>query len=110
MRGPQVAIVDAMSQSTAESAAERWAQTRTFHHSLYSPERIAAAKAERGASVSVCLPARECAETVGEIVGALVDLRERGAIDEIVVSTPLRPTGLPRSPSGPAHACIRRRS
>ncbi|MGO9248655.1 MAG: glucosyl-3-phosphoglycerate synthase [Solirubrobacteraceae bacterium] len=74
-----------MSQSTAESAAERWAQTRTFHHSLYSPERIAAAKAERGASVSVCLPARECAETVGEIVGALVDLRERGAIDEIVV-------------------------
>jgi len=74
-----------MSESTAESAAERWAQTRTFHHSLYSPEQIAAARAERGPSVSVCLPARECAETVGEIVGQLVELRGRGAIDEIVV-------------------------
>jgi glucosyl-3-phosphoglycerate synthase len=35
--------------------------------------------------VSVCLPARECAGTVGEIVAALVALREAGAIDEIVV-------------------------
>jgi glucosyl-3-phosphoglycerate synthase len=68
-----------------ESAAERWAQTRTFHHSLYSPARIAAARAERGLGVSVCLPARECAETVGEIVTALAHLREEGAIDEIVV-------------------------
>ncbi len=33
----------------------------------------------------MCLPARECAETVGAIVGELVKLRERGAIDEIVV-------------------------
>ena len=74
-----------MSRSTVESAAERWEQTRTFHHSLYTPERIATARAERGWSVSVCLPARECAATVGEIVGQLVELRERGAIDEIVV-------------------------
>jgi glucosyl-3-phosphoglycerate synthase len=62
--------------------AERWAQARSFHHSLYPPERIAA---ERELSVSVCLPARECAATVGEIVGALAGLREAGAIDEIVV-------------------------
>jgi glucosyl-3-phosphoglycerate synthase len=33
----------------------------------------------------VCLPARECAGTVGEIDSALVELRELGAIDEIVV-------------------------
>lgn len=63
-------------------AAERWAKARTFHHSLYSAERIAR---EREASVSVCLPARECAETVGGIVGALTRLREVGAIDELVV-------------------------
>jgi glucosyl-3-phosphoglycerate synthase len=62
--------------------AERWAQARTFHHSLYPPKRIAA---ERECSVSVCLPARECAQTVGEIVGALAELREAGTIDEIVV-------------------------
>jgi glucosyl-3-phosphoglycerate synthase len=62
--------------------AERWAKARSFHHSLYPAERIAA---ERESSVSVCLPARECAETVGEIVGVLGRLREAGAIDEVVV-------------------------
>jgi len=64
------------------SAAERWARARSFHHSLYPASRIAA---ERRQSVSVCLPARECARTVGEIVGVLVALREAGAIDEVVV-------------------------
>jgi glucosyl-3-phosphoglycerate synthase len=62
--------------------AERWAKARSFHHSLYPPERIAA---ERDCSVSVCLPARECAQTVGPIVGALAELRQAGVIDEIVV-------------------------
>lgn len=65
-----------------DPAAEDWAKRRTFHHSLYPAARIAA---EREASVSVCLPARECAATIGEIVGALSDLRAAGAIDEIVV-------------------------
>jgi glucosyl-3-phosphoglycerate synthase len=64
------------------TAAERWAKARTFHHSLYSAQRIAS---ERTHSVSVCLPARECAGTVGEIVAALVALRDAGAIDEVVV-------------------------
>jgi glucosyl-3-phosphoglycerate synthase len=63
-------------------AAEQWARARTFHHSLYPPERIAA---ERTRSVSVCLPARDCAGTVGEIVSALARLRAASAIDEIVV-------------------------
>jgi len=65
-----------------DPAAEDWAKRRTFHHSLYPSSRIAA---EREASVSVCLPARECAATIGEIVRALSGLREAGAIDEIVV-------------------------
>ena len=64
------------------SAADSWAQARSFHHSLYPAARIAA---ERDLSVSVCLPARECAATIGEIVGALLELRETGAIDEVVV-------------------------
>jgi glucosyl-3-phosphoglycerate synthase len=71
-----------MSASPAEQAAERWAKARSFHHSLYPAQRIAA---ERRHSVSVCLPARECAQTVGEIVGVLVGLRDAGAIDEVVV-------------------------
>lgn len=66
----------------SSTIAERWAQARSFHHSLYPAERIAA---ERESSVSVCLPARECAQTVGEIVGALAPLRDAGAIDEVVV-------------------------
>ncbi len=64
------------------AAAERWSEDRTFHHSLYPPERIAA---QRRHSVSVCLPARECAGTVGGIVGALLGLRDVGALDEVVV-------------------------
>jgi glucosyl-3-phosphoglycerate synthase len=67
------------------TTAARWAETRSFHHSLYPAARIATECAERGLSVSVCLPARECAETVGQIVGALAELREAGAIDEVVV-------------------------
>ena len=64
------------------SPAESWAQARTYHHSSYPAERIAR---ERTVSVSVCLPARECAGTVGSIVGELAKLRQAGAIDEIVV-------------------------
>jgi len=66
----------------SETAAERWAKARSFHHSLYPAQRIAA---ERRQSVSVCLPARECAATIAEIVGTLVGLRDVGAIDEVVV-------------------------
>jgi len=62
--------------------AERWAKARTFHHSLYPAARIAA---EREQSVSVCLPARECAQTVGEIVHVLAGLRKAGVIDELLV-------------------------
>jgi len=58
---------------------------RSFHHSSYPVARIAAERAERCLGVSVCLPARECAETVGEIVTVLGELRTAGVIDEIVV-------------------------
>jgi glucosyl-3-phosphoglycerate synthase len=71
-------------------AAERWAQARTFHHSLYPAERIAA---ERTGTISVCLPARECAGTVGAIVAQLALLRAAGAIDEIVVVDAASPDG-----------------
>jgi glucosyl-3-phosphoglycerate synthase len=64
------------------ASAERWAKARTFHHSVYPAERIAA---ERRQSVSVCLPARECAATVGEVVTACLKLVEQGVLDEVVV-------------------------
>ena len=63
-------------------AAETHAQPRSFHHSSYPAERIAA---EREQSIAVCLPARECAGTVGEIAARLLELKGAGAIDEVVV-------------------------
>lgn len=66
---------------------------RTFHHSAFSAERIAGERARSGLGVSVCLPARECAGTVGEIVEALAELREAGAIDRIVVVDAASPDG-----------------
>jgi glucosyl-3-phosphoglycerate synthase len=55
---------------------------RTYHHSRYSAQRIAR---ERTESVSVCVPAKECAGTVGRVVGELVKLRDAGTIDEVMV-------------------------
>jgi glucosyl-3-phosphoglycerate synthase len=68
--------------ASSRDAAAQWARKRTYHHSLYPAERIAR---ERTESVSVCVPAKECAGTVGRVVGELVKLRDEGAIDEVMV-------------------------
>jgi glucosyl-3-phosphoglycerate synthase len=64
------------------AAAERFLATRTFHHSRFSPARVAAARREK---VTVCLPARECAATIGQIIETLVGLRAEGVLDGILV-------------------------
>jgi glucosyl-3-phosphoglycerate synthase len=61
---------------------ERWQRSRTFHHADFPAERIAV---ERDATVSVVVPTRECAATIGPTVGALAGLVEAGAIDEVLV-------------------------
>ena len=58
------------------------AEIRSFHHSAFPPERLAA---ERTSSVSVCIPARETAATIAPVVETLVGLRERGVVDQVVV-------------------------
>lgn len=55
----------------------------TYHHSEFPAERVAA---ERDASVTVCVPALDEAETIGPIVRDLVDLRERGVVDQVLVA------------------------
>jgi glucosyl-3-phosphoglycerate synthase len=62
--------------------ARRWHESRTLHHSDFPPERL---RDERTASVSVCVPARNEAETVGAIVADLVSLREAGVVDQVAV-------------------------
>ena len=57
---------------------------RTFHHSEFPLDRLLDAKG--ATSVSVCLPARNEAATVGSIVTTLrAELLDTGVIDEIVV-------------------------
>jgi glucosyl-3-phosphoglycerate synthase len=65
-----------------------WFGNRTFHHSQFEPPaRLRAAKERLGLSVSVCLPTRDEAATVGGIVRNLRrNLHERARlVDEIVV-------------------------
>jgi len=59
----------------------QWQQARSFHHSRYDEALLLA----RECSASVCLPARDCAATVGPIVELLDAMRRRGAIDQVVV-------------------------
>jgi glucosyl-3-phosphoglycerate synthase len=62
--------------------AQTWHARNTLHHGRFPPERLAA---ERSCTVSVCLPARNEADTIGPILASLVPLAERGVIDQIVV-------------------------
>ncbi len=79
--------------STRHDASNERANARIFHHSAYTPEQIAAARRRQGLSVAVCLPARECAGTVGQIVSSLGELRERRALDRIIVVDAASPDG-----------------
>jgi glucosyl-3-phosphoglycerate synthase len=62
--------------------ARSWYETNTYGHRQFGiPELVA----QRSESVSVCLPARNEAATIGPIVEALAPLRQRGLIDQLVV-------------------------
>ena len=62
--------------------AEQWYRRRTYHHRDYPPGRIAD---ERTDTVTVCVPARETATTIGPIVECLLSLRDRSVIDAVMV-------------------------
>jgi glucosyl-3-phosphoglycerate synthase len=62
--------------------ASAWYQRNTFAHRRYPTGRLAA---ERARSVSVCLPARDEAATIGPILESLLPLIDRGVVDEVVV-------------------------
>jgi glucosyl-3-phosphoglycerate synthase len=62
--------------------AQVWHLRNTFSHRAFPAERLAA---EREASVSVCLPARNEARTIGAILEQLTPLIEQGVVDQLVV-------------------------
>ena len=62
--------------------AETWYRSRTYRHRDFAAERISE---ERTETVTVCVPARECAGTIGPIVETLLGLQQRKVIDGVVV-------------------------
>lgn len=62
--------------------ATTWAKQRTYDARGFSAASLARSK---HASVSVVLPARDVAGTIGSIVDDVVALRQRGVVDEVVV-------------------------
>lgn len=59
-----------------------WDRTHTHDHRRFPAQLLAE---RRSASVSVCLPARDEAATIGQIVGVLMSLVGKGVIDQLVV-------------------------
>jgi glucosyl-3-phosphoglycerate synthase len=57
-------------------------QLRSFDHSAFPPARV---REERDGTISVGVPARECADTIAPIVHTLMQLREAGVIDQVAV-------------------------
>jgi glucosyl-3-phosphoglycerate synthase len=79
-----------------------WFGRRTFHHSAFAdPVALARAKDERGARVSVCLPTRNEAETVGAIVRCICEELAQAVplVDEIVVVDSASTDGTARAAS-----------
>jgi glucosyl-3-phosphoglycerate synthase len=62
--------------------AQSWHAANTFRHDQFPAAALAA---RRTTSVSVCLPARNEARTIGPILERLVALESAGVIDQIVV-------------------------
>ncbi|MGN6187531.1 MAG: glucosyl-3-phosphoglycerate synthase [Conexibacter sp.] len=60
-----------------------WLAHRTYAAAEFPPERLLDAKGTT--TVSVVLPAREVAGTIGPILAALMPLREAGLLDELLV-------------------------
>ncbi len=63
-------------------SARSWHRTNTHAHSRYPAARLAA---ERVATASICLPARNEEATIGPILEALMPLLEQGVIDQVAV-------------------------
>jgi glucosyl-3-phosphoglycerate synthase len=62
--------------------ARSWHRTNTFSHREFPLERLVA---ERSGTVSVCLPARNEARTIGAILEQLLPLRDAGVVNQLIV-------------------------
>ncbi|MBJ7459452.1 MAG: glucosyl-3-phosphoglycerate synthase [Thermoleophilaceae bacterium] len=77
-------ITSTQSAARAELArAEAWARTNTFDGAEFGPARVAELKGDL--SISVVIPVKEAALTVGRVAASCLRLREAGAVDEVLV-------------------------
>jgi glucosyl-3-phosphoglycerate synthase len=64
------------------AAARRWSRERSYRHNDFPVAELAAVKHD---TVSVCVPAKECAATVATVVTELMLLQSAGVVDEVIV-------------------------
>jgi len=65
--------------------ADSWFDRRTFHRSRWSTTQLLAAKSVADTTVSLVIPARNEAATIGEVVAGVYDQFHGSLLDEIVV-------------------------
>jgi glucosyl-3-phosphoglycerate synthase len=70
------------SPAPMSARVQSWYRRNTFSHAQFGIQRLAAL---RRTTVSVCLPARDEAATIGSILERLAPLRDAGIIDQVVV-------------------------
>jgi glucosyl-3-phosphoglycerate synthase len=69
-------------RASARTRAAEWLARRSYPGCRMPAAELAR---RRSASVSVIVPAKEVAETIGEVVDVLVGTREAGLVDEVLV-------------------------
>ena len=82
---------------STDLALGEWGRRRTWEASAGDEEEIAEIKDR---TVSVVLPAREVAATIGSIVGSIDRLRELGLVDELIVVDAASADGTARVAAG----------
>ncbi len=67
------------------SVVHDWFAANTFDHRQFGIDRLLAEKESQDLQLSVCLPAKEVANTIGPILEQLGNLKDVGLLDQVVV-------------------------
>lgn len=78
-----LAVMAGEQRKEALERALAWARAKTFEGERFAPARVAALKADQ--RVSVVIPVKETALTVGRVAATCIRLREAGAVDQVAV-------------------------
>jgi len=66
--------------------AHEWFRSRSFHHRQFGSAReLGRLKRERGLGVTLILPTRDVADTIGPVLEEVASLRRAGLVDQVLV-------------------------